>query len=182
MAEADVLYQKTLRDDINRDQRKLDALSTEQLEDKIRKDRVLPDTVTFDGKSHDIATVLRDPKLSRLLETRLYERTMRGDGDFSDQVALIREHRESLSGARKNSQGDSLHAGVQCSVDRVQSGLSRDFKQAAAVCSTQDFSGEFLTKQDRGSLNPDNIATVQAKKERDAMKVREPTAILGVRG
>ncbi|PZP55533.1 MAG: hypothetical protein DI586_06540 [Micavibrio aeruginosavorus] len=99
------------RREIAIDRRGLDRMSADQLRKAIHDDNILPDTVKIGGKQMDITTALKNPEYLDKVADRFEAMHVRGDHDYSKQVAMLRELQERQSGHTTPTQvGPSLAA------------------------------------------------------------------------
>ncbi len=86
------------RREIAIDRRGMDKMSADQLRKAIHDDNILPDTVKIGGKQVDITTALKNPAYLDRVADRFEAMHLRGDHDYSKQVAMLRELQERQSG------------------------------------------------------------------------------------
>ncbi len=163
--------------EIDADRRKLDGLGIDQLEQRIRKDQVLPDTVTLKGRKVDIVDALKNDEFRTGFASRLADRYLSSGEDFSNQIALLSEYDERLNGrTMRTDYGSHMRANQECAVDRVRGQLSKTFGAALEVCNKEDFTtAPSLTEMDRGNLG---VVSQQQASGQD-MGARTPTSLLG---
>ena len=86
------------RREIAIDRRGMDRMTADQLRQAIREDNVLPDKIKVNGREMDIRDALKNPNTIDRYADMFEAKHLRGDGDFSKQVAMLRELQERQSG------------------------------------------------------------------------------------